>query len=118
MTADQRSRAIEKALADLNRRGTGYVVFTDAENGDNYLEIDSAMRAEATHRRWPASKLPPLSPDSLRRLDRLGFREAERNLAQSFEGWAFGRITRHVEQVFVECYGCPADFTLKITHGD
>lgn len=118
MTADQRRSAMEKALADLHRRGSGYVLFTELDNGDNYLEVDAEMRAEATHRRWPASKLPPLSPAALARLDRLGFKEAERNLSQSFQGWALGRMARQIEAVFVECYGCGAEFSLHVAHGE
>lgn len=109
---------MEKALAELHRRGKGYVLFADRQNGDNYFEIDSAGRAEATHRRWPASKLPPLSPQALGRLDRLGFREAERNMTQSMEGWAFTRMAKMIETVFLDCYGCPADFELKVSQGE
>ena len=118
MTADQRQSLIEKTLADLLRRGKGYVVFEDAAHGDNYAEVTSDLRAEVSHRRWPACQLPPLSPDALQRLDRLGFREAERNLARTFEGWSFGRIARHLESVFVEVYGCPAAFDLRVTLGE
>lgn len=118
MTADQRKTLMEKALADLHRRGRGYVLFADAGHGDNYAEIDMGMRCEVSHRRWPASKLPPLDARALGRLDRLGFREAERNLAQSFEGWALTRISRNLESVFLEVYGCDATFELKVTHGD
>lgn len=118
MTADQRRSLMEKALADLHRRGKGYVLFADSSNGDNYAEIDAQMRAEVSHRRWPASKLPPLSAQALGRLDRLGFREAERNLHQSFEGWSLGRIARSLESVFLEVYGCDAAFELKVSAGE
>jgi len=117
VTADQRRAAIEKALAELSRRGSGYVIFADAENGDNYAEVDASMRAEVTHRRWPASKLPELAPAALARLDRLGYRETERNLTQSFNGWALPRIAKNLEQVFVDVYECAASFELKVTQG-
>ena len=109
---------MEKALADLHRRGKGYVLFAETNQGDNYAEIDFGMRAEVSHRRWPASKLPPLDAKSLGRLDRLGFREAERNLTQSFEGWSLTRIAKNLESVFVEVYGCDASFELKVTLGE
>ena len=109
---------MEKALAELHRRGKGYVLFADKQNGDNYLEVDAEMRAEATHRRWPASKLPPLSPMELGRLDRLGFRETERNMTQSMQGWALTRMARLIESVFLDCYGCNADFELKVSQGE
>ena len=109
---------MEKALADLHRRGRGYVLFADSAQGDNYVEIDFGMRAEVSHRRWPASKLPPLDARALGRLDRLGFREAERNLVQSFEGWSLSRIAKSLESIFLDVYGCAAGFELKVTHGD
>ena len=118
MTGDQRQALIEKSLADLLRRGKGYVVFEDAVHGDNYAEVTSELRVEVSHRRWPACQLPPLSADALRRLDRLGFRESERNLTRTFEGWSFARIARHLESVFVEVYGCPAAFDLRATAGE
>lgn len=108
----------EKALAELNRRGSGWVLFEDAAHGDNYAEIRADFRAEVSHRRWPACKLPPLTPAALTKLDRLGFRETERNPSREFAGWAFPRIAKHLESVFVEVYECSAEFDLKYTTGD
>ena len=109
---------MEKALADLNRRGKGYVLFEDASNGDNYAEVAADFRAEVSHRRWPASKLPPLSGPALSRLDRLGFKETDRNPAKDFAGWAFPRIAKTLEQVFLEVYECGAEFEPRYTAGD
>jgi hypothetical protein len=117
MSADQRRALMEKALAELHRAGSGYLVFTDADHGDNYAEIDSSLRAEVSHRRWPASKLPGLSAQALGKLDRLGFREAERNLTQSFSGWSLARIARTLESVFLDIYGCEPSFELKVASG-
>lgn len=118
MTAEQRQSLIEKALADLMRRGTGYVVFEDTAHGDNYAEVTAELRAEVSHRRWPACQLPPLAPEALRKLDRLGFRESERNPTRTFEGWTVGRIAKHLESVFLEVYACPAAFDLRATQGE
>ncbi len=118
MTADQRAALFQKALADLMKRRSGYVLFVDAKNGDNYAEVSSDFRAEVSHRRWPACKLPPLSPAALQKLDRLGFRESERNHSQSFDGWALGRMVKHLESVFVDVYGCPGNFELRIETGE
>ena len=118
MTSAQRLTLFEKALAELNRRGKGWVLFEDAANGDNYAEVRADFRAEVSHRRWPACKLPPLSAAALTKLDRLGFREAERNLARDFDGWAFPRIAKHLESVFLDVYECNAEFDLKYTTGE
>lgn len=118
MTSAQRLTLFEKALAELNRRGTGYVLFEDAANGDNYAEVASDFRAEISHRRWPACKLPPLSPGAMQRLDRLGFKETERNPTREFRGWAFPRIAKTLEQVFLEVYECPGEFDLRYTAGE
>ena len=118
MTSAQRLAIFEKALAELNRRGKGWVLFEDAAHGDNYAEVRADFRAEVSHRRWPACKLPPLAPAALTKLDRLGFREAERNLAREFEGWAFPRIAKHLETVFLEAYECAPEFDLKYTLGE
>ena len=118
MTADQRSALLQKGLADLMRKRSGYVLFVDAKNGDNYAEVSADMRVEVSHRRWPACKLPPLSPAALTKLDRLGFRETERNPSQSYEGWSFARMAKNLEAVFLEVYGCPADFDLTAQLGE
>ena len=117
MTSAQRLTLIEKALAELNRRGKGYVLFEDAENGDNYAEVIADFRAEISHRRWPACKLPPLTAAAMTRLDRLGFKETERNPARDFRGWAFPRVAKALEQVFLEVYECGAEFDLRYTAG-
>ncbi len=118
MTAAQRLQVFEKALAELNRKGTGYVVFEDAAHGDNYAEIAADFRAEISHRRWPACKLAPLSSLALQRLDRLGFRETERNPTREFRGWAFPRIAKTLEQIFLEVYECPPEFDLRYSAGE
>lgn len=118
MTSAQRLTLLEKALAELNRRGTGYVLFEDAANGDNYAEVAASFRAEISHRRWPACKLPPLTATALTRLDRLGFRETERNPSRDFGGWAFPRVAKTLEQVFLEVYECAPEFELRYTPGD
>jgi hypothetical protein len=118
MTADQRSALMQKGLAELMKRRAGYVLFVDAKNGDNYAEVSSDFRAEVSHRRWPACKLPPLAPSQLTRLDRLGFRDSERNPMQSYEGWSLARMTKNLESVFLEVYGCPADFELTVQSGE
>ena len=41
MTADQRQALIQRSLADLVRRGSGWVLFVDKDHGDNYVEIGS-----------------------------------------------------------------------------
>ena len=119
MTSAQRLSLLEKALAELNRRGTGYLLFEDAQNGDNYAEvIASDFRAEISHRRWPACKLPPLTAAALTRLDRLGFKETERNPSRDFRGWAFPRIAKTIEQVFLEVYECGPEFELRYSTGE
>lgn len=118
MTSAQRLTLFEKALAELNRRGTGYVLFEDAAHGDNYAELTSDFRAEISHRRWPACKLPPLGPNAMQRLDRLGFKESERNPTREFAGWAFPRIAKTLEQVFLEVYECSSEFELRYTAGE
>lgn len=118
MTSAQRLTLFEKALAELNRRGTGYVLFEDGANGDNYAEVSFDFRAEISHRRWPASRLPALSGPALARLDRLGFKETERNPARDFRGWAFPRMAKTLEQVFLEVYECGSEFELRYTAGE
>ena len=122
MTADQREAAFGRALTEMMKKRRGWVMFTDAAHGDNYAEVSlnagMDMRAEVSHRRWPASKLPALGPAALQRLDRLGFREAERNLARSYDGWSVARIAKSLEQVFREVYECAADFELAVQTGD
>ena len=118
MTSAQRLSLLEKALAELSRRGTGYVLFEDAANGDNYAEVNAAFRAEISHRRWPACKLPPLTAAALLRLDRLGFKETERNPARDFRGWAFPRIAKTLEQVFLEVYECTPELELRYSTGE
>ena len=118
MTAAQRLTLFEKALAELNRRGTGYVLFEDAANGDNYAEVRADFRAEVSHRRWPACKLPPLTAGAMTKLDRLGFRETERNPSREFQGWAFPRVAKTLESVFLEVYECPSEFVLKYSTGE
>lgn len=118
MNAAQRLSLFEKALAELSRRGSGYVLFEDAAHGDNYAEVSADFRAEISHRRWPACKLSPLSPAAMQRLDRLGFKETERNPTREFAGWAFPRIAKTLEQIFLEVYECPAEFELRYTAGE
>ena len=119
MNAAQRLALFEKALAELNRRGSGYVLFEDAAHGDNYAEVAAPdFRAEISHRRWPACRLPPLSAQAMQRLDRLGFKETERNPTRDFRGWAFPRIARHLESVFLEVYECAAEFELRYQAGE
>lgn len=114
MTREERLRRIEKGLADLAKKRAGFLVVTDSKNGDNYVEIGADLGAAANHRRWPASKLPPLSPAELQGMDRLGFRETEHNLTRSYAGWSFPRIAANVDSVFVEAYACPAGFDLTV----
>ena len=118
MTPEQRLSLFEKSLADLCRRGKGYVLFVERGNGDNYAEVDAELRAEVSHRRWPACKLPPLAPDAMRRLDRLGYRESERNPARTYVGWGLPRIARSLEAVFLEVYGCSQAFELDCSPGE
>lgn len=117
MTADQRAKLYQQAFADLTKATAGWVVLSDALHGDNYAEIAKDWMVEVSHRRWPGSKLPPLAPAALERLAGLGFRETERNLRQSYEGWSFSRMTRSLESVFLEVYGCPPDFDLALQKG-
>jgi hypothetical protein len=111
---EERLRRIEKGLADLAKKRAGFLVLTDSKNGDNYVEIAADLSATANHRRWPASKLPALSPAELQGMDRLGFRETEHNLTRSYSGWSFPRIAANVESVFVEAYACPTSFDLSV----
>jgi len=117
LTADQRQKSYEKALAELSRAGAGWVLFADKANGDNYVEVGADLRVEVSHRRWPGSKLPPLGPAALTKLASLGFREAERNLAGSWSGWTFPRMARQLEAIFLEGLGCAPGFDLEVTRG-
>ena len=117
MTAEQRQKTFEKALAELSRAGSGWVLFAEKSHGDNYVEVDASLHVEVSHRRWPGSKLPALGPAALTKLAALGFREAERNLVGSWAGWAFPRMARQLEAIFLEGYGCAPGFDVEVTRG-